>query len=70
MSTPFCTSASFSACSSKLRFSTFRIVAKTRQPRDARTTAVACPIPVDVPVISTDRIALKFLLVGAASGCD
>jgi hypothetical protein len=68
MSTPFCTSAPFSAGSSKLRFFTFRIVAKRRQPRDARTTAVARPMPVDVPVISTDRIALKVLLIRRVIG--
>ena len=35
----------------------FRIVANTRQPREARTTAVASPMPLDVPVISTERMS-------------
>ncbi len=41
----------------RLLFFRFRIVANTRQPREARTTAVASPIPLDVPVISTDRMS-------------
>ena len=37
-----------------------RIVANTRQPRLARATAVARPMPLDVPVINTDRIRFLF----------
>ena len=69
MSTLSCMPAARSACSSALLFCRFRIVANTRQPREARTTAVASPIPLEVPVISTDRMNVESdLLALSVSG--
>jgi hypothetical protein len=48
--------AAATAASSGARLSGLRIVAKTRQPRRATSTAVWRPKPEDVPVISTFRM--------------